>query len=117
MNDPTLSGENVTLLKGITLTESLNINNNVTLDLGGNTINIEGQDYQRIIAKGTANVTIKNGNILSNTNYCLYAQGNAILNVNKDLNIEVEGKEYSNDNTKDTYILGRYREGVAPRTA
>lgn len=105
MNDPTLSGENVTLLKDIKLTESLNINNNVTLDLGGKTINIEGQDYQRIIAKGTANVTIKNGNILSNTNYCLYAQGNAILNVNKDLNIEVEGIKYSNDNNEQYGIV------------
>ena len=60
---------------------------------------------RRIIAKENANVTIKNGNILSNTNYCLYAQGNAILNVNKDLNIEVEGIEYSNDNNEQYGIV------------
>ena len=81
----------VTLVKDITLTETLNINNNVTLDLGGNTINIEGQDYQRIIAKENANVTIDNGKIISTTNYALKVQDNATLNVNEKLVINVSG--------------------------
>lgn len=80
----------VTLLKDVTLTARLNITNNVTLDLAGNTINIEGA-YNRIAAKENANVTIKNGNVVSNTSYGLQAQDNATLNVEKDLNVKVNG--------------------------
>lgn len=80
----------VRLLKDVTLTERLNITNNVTLDLSEHTINIEGVN-NKIAAQQNANVTIKNGNVISNTNYGLQAQNNAILNVEKDLTIKVSG--------------------------
>ena len=60
----------VVLLQDTTITERLNITNNVTLDLGGHTINIEGTN-NKIAAQQNANVTIKNGNVISNTNYGL----------------------------------------------
>ena len=82
----------VKLLKDITITERLNITNNVTLDLGGHTINIEGTN-NKIAAQQNANVTIKNGNVISNTNYGLQSQDNAILNIAKDLNIKVSGTD------------------------
>lgn len=82
----------VTLLKDITITERLNVTNDITLDLGGHTINIEGTN-NRIAAQQNANVTIKNGNVISNTNYGLQSQDNAILNIAKDLNIKVSGTD------------------------
>lgn len=82
----------VVLLQDTTITERLNITNNVTLDLGGHTINIEGTN-NKIAAQQNANVTIKNGNVISNTNYGLQSQDNAILNIAKDLNIKVSGTD------------------------
>lgn len=82
----------VILLQDTTITERLNITNNVTLDLGGHTINIEGTN-NKIAAQQNANVTIKNGNVISNTNYGLQAQDNAILNIEKDLNVKVSGTD------------------------
>lgn len=82
----------VVLLQDTTITERLNITNNVILDLGGNTINIEGTN-NKIAAQQNANVTIKNGNVISNTNYGLQSQDNAILNIAKDLNIKVSGTD------------------------
>lgn len=82
----------VVLLQDTTITERLNITNNVTLDLGGHTINIEGTN-NKIAAQQNANVTIKNGNVISNTNYGLQAQDNAILNIEKDLNVKVSGTD------------------------
>ena len=82
----------VILLQDTTITERLNITNNVTLDLGGHTINIEGTN-NKIAAQQNANVTIKNGNVISNTNYGLQSQDNAILNIAKDLNIKVSGTD------------------------
>lgn len=82
----------VVLLQDTTITERLNITNNVTLDLGGHTINIEGTNI-KIAAQQNANVTIKNGNVISNTNYGLQSQDNAILNIAKDLNIKVSGTD------------------------
>lgn len=82
----------VILLQDTTITERLNITNNVTLDLGGHTINIKGTN-NKIAAQQNANVTIKNGNVISNTNYGLQAQDNAILNIEKDLNVKVSGTD------------------------
>ena len=82
----------VVLLQDTTITERLNITNNVTLDLGGHTINIEGTN-NKIAAQQNANVTIKNGNVIRNTNYGLQSQDNAILNIAKDLNIKVSGTD------------------------
>lgn len=82
----------VVLLQDTTITERLNITNNVTLDLGGHTINIKGTN-NKIAAQQNANVTIKNGNVISNTNYGLQSQDNAILNIAKDLNIKVSGTD------------------------
>lgn len=82
----------VILLQDTTITERLNITNNVTLDLGGHTINIKGTN-NKIAAQQNANVTIKNGNVISNTNYGLQSQDNAILNIAKDLNIKVSGTD------------------------
>ena len=82
----------VRLLKDVTLTKRLNITNNVTLDLSEHTINIEGVN-NKIAAQQNAKVTIKNGNVISNTNYGLQAQDNAILNIEKDLNIKVSGTD------------------------
>lgn len=95
----------VTLIQDTEITQNLEIDNNVTLDLGKNKINITGSECARIVAAGTANVTIKNGNILSSSNYCLYVKDNATLNVAKDLNIEVKGVDYTNNNNEQYAIV------------
>ena len=95
----------VTLIQDTEITQNLEIDNNVTLDLGKNKINITGTECARIVAAGTANVTIKNGNILSSSNYCLYVKDNATLNVAKDLNIEVNGVDYSDTNNEQYAIV------------
>lgn len=75
----------IKLLKNITLSERLNISNDLILDLNEKTINIEGNDA-RITAKGSSNLTIKNGNIISSA-YAVQAQDSATLNIENTLNI------------------------------
>ncbi len=95
--DVATNSANVKLLKDITIKERLNLAKNITLDLGGKTITIDGERDEnntlvgrnnRIDAKGTNNtVTIKNGSIVSNGDYALQAQNGANLIIEADVEI------------------------------
>ena len=79
----------ITLLKDITLAERLNISKEISINLDGHTISIEG-NVARITAKDNAVVSIHNGTI-KNGEYALQAQDNAHLNVESDVNIFANG--------------------------
>lgn len=95
--DVATNSANVKLLKDITIKERLNLEKNITLDLGGKTITIDGERDEnntlvgrnnRIDAKGTNNtVTIKNGSIVSNGDYALQAQNGAKLIIEDNVEI------------------------------
>lgn len=69
---------------------------NVTLDLNGKTISI-GVANKAIVSDANANLTIKNGTI-KGVNYALQVEDDAVLTVEKDVNIivngDVEGSRY-----------------------
>ena len=69
---------------------------NVTLDLNGKTISV-GVANKAIVSDTNANLTIKNGTI-KGVNYALQVEDDAVLTIEKDVNIivngDVEGSRY-----------------------
>lgn len=79
-------GSTVKLLKDININEEINVDKDIILDLGNNTINLA--TGSRFVIGSDANVTAENG-IVSGKNVAFKVKDNATFTVNDDLTINL----------------------------